>query len=101
MTFWARVVIHSTWRCHSGGVADVALGGGASSALRKEEYVTSMDFRIYRSAGRRSVVECIGSERIEKCQYLHTCRGVLWVQLVAADLSKGGNRLLELFVAES
>jgi hypothetical protein len=66
MTFWASVVIHSTWRCHSGGVVDVVLGGGASSALRKEEYVTSMDFRMYRSAGRRSVGECVDSERIGK-----------------------------------
>ncbi len=55
ITFCASVVIHSTWRCHSGGVVDVALGGGASSALRKDEYVTSIDFRIYRRAGRRSV----------------------------------------------
>ena len=66
ITFWARVVIHSTWRCHSGGVVDVALGGGASNALRKEEYVTSMDFRIFRSAGRRSVVERMDSEWMEK-----------------------------------
>ena len=67
MTFWARVVIQSTWRFHSGGVVDVARGGGASSALRKEEYVTSMDFRMYRSARRRSVVEgCIVSGQIGK-----------------------------------
>ena len=47
---------------------DVARGNGASSALRKEEYVTSMDFRMYRSAGRRSVVgECIDSGQIGKC----------------------------------
>ena len=47
---------------------DVARGGGASSALRKEEYVTSMDFKMYRSAGRRSVVEgCIDSGQIGKC----------------------------------
>jgi len=42
------------WRCHSGGTFDAALGGGASSAPRKEEYVTSMDFRMVKSAGRRS-----------------------------------------------
>lgn len=45
---------------------DVVLGGGASSALRKDEYVTSMDFRMYRSAGRRSVGEFMDSERIGK-----------------------------------
>jgi hypothetical protein len=58
--FCARVVIHSTWRSHSGGACDVALGGGARSAPRKEEYVTSMDFRMVKSPARLSAEVCFG-----------------------------------------
>jgi hypothetical protein len=50
MTF--RMVIHLAMLF--GGVFDAALGGGASNAPRKEEYVTSIDFRMDKSARRRS-----------------------------------------------
>jgi hypothetical protein len=60
MIFCARTVIQSTWRCHSGGALDAVLGGGARRAPRKEEYVTTMDFRMDKSAGRRSAKETLG-----------------------------------------
>lgn len=103
MTFCARTVIHSTWRCHSGSTFDAALGGGARSAPRKDEYVTSMDFRMDKSAGRRSAKW--GREGVKKvCEGIHskavnkrrTSCGVLWIQLMASHLSKRGDRLLEL-----
>jgi hypothetical protein len=52
-------LIHSTWRCHSGGTFDEVLGGGARSAPRKEEYVTSMDFRMVTRATRLSAKESV------------------------------------------
>jgi hypothetical protein len=36
----------------------VVLGGGARSAPRKEEYVTSIDFRMVKSAARLSAKGC-------------------------------------------
>jgi hypothetical protein len=48
-------VIHSTCRCHSGGVVDEAEGGGASNDEVKEEYETRSERNTDRSAGRRSV----------------------------------------------
>ena len=99
--FCARTLIHSTWRCHSGGAFDVALSGGARSAPRKEEYVTSIDFRMVKSATRLSAKELLGWDRkLIKLKpdnkQTRTCSSILWVQLMNAHLSKRGDCLFEL-----
>ena len=53
--FWLRTVIHSTYLCHSGWrlAVDTVLGGSKREP-RRDEYVTSMERRIARRAGRLS-----------------------------------------------
>ncbi len=51
--FWLSTVIHSTWRCHSGGALRT-VGGGARRDPVKEEYVTKSERKTESKAGRRS-----------------------------------------------
>ena len=63
MRFWLSTVIHSTYLCHSGCAFAVDTVFGASEREpRRDEYVTSVDRRIARRAGRlssRMAVSCI------------------------------------------
>jgi len=56
--FCAKSVIHCTCRCQSGVTFEEMVGGGANNDVVKVEYVTSMERRMDKRAGRRSCPRC-------------------------------------------